>query len=274
MKNKSFVMKILLCGSFLLILLFLIVIFSLIRLIIPKKDVNDEKKIISKNYDISNINNNIFDFKNSNSIFKISETDELVITQNSKETKFYLNEQKGNNQLRFEEDLYLINPQKKKYTIYIPKKYLNKITIINGFGKIKITGVPNDFNINNNSGKIYFNEIGNIELKDVSGDVNFKNVQGDIIISSSTGNINVINIKGTANIDTITGDIKVTGFEVTGDSYFENVSGDISIKMSDQSVCKIKYFNETGTTKIDNEICKDELNIIDIKNITGLIKFN
>lgn len=274
MKNKSFVMKILLCGSFLLILLLLIVIFSLIRLIIPKKDVNDEKKIISKNYDISNINNITFDFKNSNSIFKISETDELVITQNSKETKFYLNEQKGNNQLRFEEDLYLINPQKKKYTIYIPKKYLNKITIINGFGKIKITGVPNDFNINNNSGKIYFNEIGNIELKDVSGDVNFKNVQGDIIISSSTGNINVINIKGTANIDTITGDIKVTGFEVTGDSYFENVSGDISIKMSDQSVCKIKYFNETGTTKIDNEICKDELNIIDIKNITGLIKFN
>lgn len=274
MKEKSIVTKILIAGIFVVFLLLFLIVFSLIKMLVPKKENTIEKTIITNNYSLANIENISFDFKKSNSTFEISDSEELVIVQNTEEEKFYLNYRQKGNTVYIEEDGYIIKPQKKKYIIYIPRTYLNMITINNGFGEININGITNDMVINNNSGKINLNEVSNIKLKDVSGDISFKNVIGNIDVSSSTGNIIIKNITGLINAETITGDILVKDYNVIGDSNFENVSGDIVLELVGESICKINYSNDTGKTLIDENVCVGEFNNINIKNITGMIKIN
>lgn len=273
MKNKNIV-KIYITGIFFVLLLFLMVILSLLKIFVPKEDKIVEKSIISQNYSLVDIENVSFDFRKSNSTFVVGDGDELMVVQNSMEEKFYLNEKQKGSTLSFVEDSYIINPQKKKYIIYFPKNYLNKITINNGFGEVNIANIINDMDINNNSGKLYFDTIGNVNIKDVSGDVLLKNVEGIANVSSSTGNITVENMTGMINVESITGDISITGFNAIGESYFENVSGDITLEMVPESLCKINYFNETGKTFVGENICASEFNTITVKNITGMIKIN
>ena len=271
MKNKKLLIKIFIVGGFLLFLLLLVIVFSLVRIFIPKDQNGNTKDIISQTYSLDNIKNISFDFKKSNVVFKISNNQDLIIVQNSKEDKFYLNYERKGDMLYFEEDGYLLNPQKKKYTIYFPQNYMNTITIINGFGEVDVAGIKNIVEINNNSGVISLKETGDVKLVNVSGDISFKNITGNIDASSSTGNITIENITGALNIETITGNIKVTRFNVTGDSNIESVSGDIILKINEKSACGIKNSNETGKTKIDKSICANDYNIINVKNVAGLI---
>ena len=273
MKNKNIIV-VYTIGSFLVFMLFLIIILSILKLFVPKEEKIIEKSIISQDYSLVDIEKISFDFKKSNSTFLIGDGDDLVIVQNTMEEKFYLNFKQKGNTLCFDEDSYIINPQKKKYIIYIPKSYLNKITITNGFGEVDVSNIKNDIDINNNSGKITFNNIGNINIKDVSGDISLKNIEGLINVSTSTGDIAVENIAGMISAETITGDILITGFNILGESYFENVSGDIEIQMAPESLCKINYSNDTGKTIIAEEVCKSDYNIMTVKNITGTIKIN
>ena len=274
MKNKSILMKILVVGSMILVLLLFVVIFSLIKLFIPTKTKSVEKKIISNTYDLSNIESISFNFKNANSKFELIEGNEMIITQNSKEEKFHLNVKDKVDKFFFEEDSYIINPQKKNYIVQIPSNYLGTINIINGFGKISYVGIPNDLFINNNAGSIDLKELKNLQIKDVSGNISIDGIEGLFKAESSTGNITIKNFSGISNIESITGDIKITNFNILGESYIENVSGDIIIDINDDSLCTIEYSNERGKTKISDNICDEKFGIylLNIKNITGEIK--
>lgn len=274
MKNKSILMKILVVGSMILVLLLFVVIFSLIKLFIPTKTKSVEKKIISNTYDLSNIESISFNFKNANSKFELIEGNEMIITQNSKEEKFHLNVKDKVDKYFFEEDSYIINPQKKNYIVQIPSNYLGTINIINGFGGISYVGIPNDLFINNNAGSIDLKELKNMQIKDVSGNISIDGIEGSFKAESSTGNITIKNISGISNIESITGDIKITNFNILGESYIENVSGDIIMDINDDSLCTIEYSNERGKTKISDNICDEKFGIylLNIKNITGEIK--
>lgn len=274
MKNKSIIMKILVVGSMILVLLLFVVIFSLIKLFIPTKTKSVEKKIISNTYDLSNIESISFNFKNANSKFELIEGNEMIITQNSKEEKFHLNVKDKVDKYFFEEDSYIINPQKKNYIVQIPSNYLGTINIINGFGKISYVGIPNDLFINNNAGSIDLKELKNLQIKDVSGNISIDGIEGSFKAESSTGNITIKNFSGISNIESITGDIKITNFNILGESYIENVSGDIIMDINDDSLCTIEYSNERGKTKISDNICDEKFGIylLNIKNITGEIK--
>ena len=276
MKNKSIIMKILIVGSILLTLLLLVVVFSLIKMLMPKKETPVEKKIITQNYTLEDVENIVFDFKKANSNFEISDSEELVIVQNSKEEKFHLNYKEKENSIYFEEDSFIINPQKKKYTIYLPKTYIGKITIINGFGEVNGEDIINDLYINNNAGSLTLKNAGNIKLKDVSGEVSLENIEGILEMESSTGNIKINNMTGSITVESITGDIEIMNFSPLGDSTFENVSGDIILKIKEESICKIVSTNESGKTKISDTVCADKikLNEISIKNVTGMIKID
>ena len=274
MKNKSIIMKILIVGSILLVLLLLVVIFSLIKFIMPKDEEKVEKKEITKTYTLEDVDNLSFNFKKANSKFEVSEDDELVIIQNYKDEKFHLNYKLKENTIYLEEDSYIINPQKKYYTIYIPKKYKGKINITNGFGEVEEEGITNDIYINNNAGSITLKSSRNIKLKDVSGEVTLENIEGNVIAESSTGNIKVNNLTGIIHVESITGDITVNNLNIIGDSNFENIAGDIIIDMADNALCKLNASNDRGKTTIEENVCADRLaiNIINIKNVTGIIK--
>ena len=276
MKNKSIIMKILVIGSILLTLLLLVVVFSLIKMLMPKKENIVEKKIITKNYTLEEVENIIFDFKKANSNFIITDEEELVIVQNSKEEKFHLNYKEKESNIYLEEDSFIINPQKKKYTVYIPKTYIGKITIINGFGEVNGEDIVNDLYINNNAGSLTLKNSGNIKLKDVSGEISLENIEGILEVESSTGNIKINNMTGNINVESITGDIEIMNFSPLGDSKFENVSGDIILKIVENSVCKIVSTNESGKTKISDTICADKIKVneINVTNVTGMIKID
>ncbi len=276
MKNKSIIMKILVIGSILLTLLLLVVVFSLIKMLMPKKENIVEKKIITKNYTLEEVENIIFDFKKANSNFIITDEEELVIVQNSKEEKFHLNYKEKGSNIYLEEDSFIINPQKKKYTVYIPKNYIGKITIINGFGEVQGEDIVNDLYINNNAGSLTLKNSGNIKLKDVSGEISLENIEGILEVESSTGNIKINNMIGNINVESITGDIEIMNFSPLGDSKFENVSGDIILKIVENSVCKIVSTNESGKTKISDTICADKIKVneINVTNVTGMIKID
>ena len=162
MKNKSIIMKILIIGSILLILLLFVVVFSLIKIIMPKKDKVEEKKEIVERYSLEDINKISFNFKKANSNFELTDEDELIVVQNYKDKKFHLNYKLKDNTISLEEDSYIINPQKKYYTIYIPKNYKGKINITNGFGEINETGITNDLYISNNAGSVTLKDSRNI----------------------------------------------------------------------------------------------------------------
>lgn len=272
MKNKNNIIKILVAGIMLVFLLCLIILLSFIKLFSPKVEKVIEKSILSENYSLVDISSISFDLKKSNFVFKITDGEELSIVQDSEEEKFYLDHKIKNKTLSIVEDAYIINPQKKNYIVYVPQNYLNKIVISNGFGNIEITGVKNNIEINNNSGNIIANDTGDMQIKDVSGNLEFNNIAGKLSISTSIGNINVKNIIGSIKAETITGDIFVENFGINADTVIETVSGDIDIKMIDNSICKIYYYDETGKVKIDNNICKDEINLLNVKSITGNIK--
>ena len=271
MKNKNVFVKILIGGCFLISLLLIVILYSLIIMFVPKKTYIKEKSIISNNYKLDNIENITFDFKKSNSIFKVGSEDYLLIVQNYEDDIFYLNYEQVGNQIIFTESNYIINPQKKEYIIYLPKNYKNKISIINGFGKLRISDINNNININNNSGKISINDTKNTRIKNVSGNINLNNIFGDVDITSSTGDIKIVNIYGKINIESITGDIVIRGFTITGDSFIENISGNISLGINENSKCKLEYSNETGKCVIDPNICTKGDYSLNIKNITGKI---
>ena len=44
--------------------------------------------------------------------------------------------------------------------------------------------------------------------------------------------------------------------------------------MYNESRCMINYSNSNGKTKINDNVCNDSINLINIKNVTGMIKIN
>lgn len=274
MNNKSIIMKILVSCIVALFLALFIVVFSLIKTIMPKKQVVDTKEIITQEYSLENIENLSFNFKKSNVIFMTTNEEKLKITQDFKEEKFYLNNRNNGLKISFEEDNYIINSKKKKYIIYVPESYQNSINIVNGFGSIKISGIGNDIEINNNSGKLTLDEIGNVKITDVSGNIFIANIIGNVQAKTSTGDIKIENIIGSINAETIAGNIEVINFDVLDVSDFENISGNIVIDMSESSMCMVNYSSENGKVEIDENVCLVGFNLINVKNVTGLIKIN
>lgn len=275
MKNKNSLITLILLFCTILLILLLVVIFSLIKIFNIKDEKKVEtKKIIEKKYNIDKINTITFDFKRANVVIKSSDDKELVVTQNTKEEKFYLNENISSNTIGFEEDSYIFDGKTKKYIVKIPKEYEGNLYIINGFGEISILNIKNLFTIDNNSGGVNVYKCENVNIKDVSGDLYLDGITGNTVVSSSTGNITLSNVKGAINLDTLTGNIIVNNFKIEGDSEIENISGNVGITINKDSECNIIYSNESGTSKINKKICKDKKNILEVKNVTGNININ
>ena len=275
MKNKNTLITIILLFCVVLIILLLVVIFSLLKMFNVKEEtVKESKSIIEKKYNLDKIETIAFDFKRSNVVIKATNTEEMVITQKTKEEKFYLNENITSNVISFEEDSYIFDGKNKKYTIEIPKDYSGVLYVTNGFGEISILNIKTSFYVDNNSGGINIYKCDNVKIKDVSGDLNIDGVYGDSTISSSTGNITVSNVKGSLKVDSLTGDIIINNFKIEGNSEIENISGNVIMTINKESECKIKTKSESGSVNVSKKICKDKDNVLEVKNVTGNININ
>ena len=247
-----------------LVILLILVIFLLYKII----SSNENFKVINsitKEYNVDNISSINFDFKNVKVIYTNTNSNELVIKQTGKNKSYLVNDYKVNNNLYFKElpsNIFV----KTNYKIFIPKKYINKININNGFGNIKIDSFNNKININNNSGNIVIGKIDNSVIKNVSGNINIKKVN-KINVESTTGDILIDNITDSANINTITGNIVINKYEINNNSDIETISGNIIIKVDKNSKCLLKI--KSNNKNISEKVCLEGINLLSITNEVG-----
>ncbi|MBO6195378.1 MAG: hypothetical protein J6O56_03410 [Bacilli bacterium] len=270
MKNKSSLMFLLKVILFVLIIILILLVLFLYNMIINEKNKTPKitnKKIV-KEFSLKDIEYLNFDFKNYDVKYLITNGDKLIIKQTGKVNKMCIDKRKNKNKIIVKESVSNIF-DKKYYKIYIPKSYVGKTSIENGFGNISVSNIS-DVTINNNSGNVIVKNSKTISLQNVSGFINIDGEINNISGSSSTGNIKIDKIIGSCNIETITGNIEIKNFLIQSKSKIETTSGDMLIKVDKKSDCKLKY-NNKNEYNISKKKCIDGENELLLKNVTGNI---
>lgn len=271
-KSKSIIKILTMIFMFLIITLIVLIIFLFKKIqVLEKSDTKQNliknNHVIKKDYSIKNIDGISFDFMNSKVFYHSYNEDKIVIKQKGKTSSYLVNKKIDSNKLYFSESTTSIFG-KVEFNIYIPKKYLNTISIKNGFGNIKIDDFNNFLLIDNNAGNVLINDTFDINIKNVSGMVKINNIKGILTLYSSTGDIFINEIDGSSNIETITGSITIKNFKITDKSSIYSTSGDLSIKVDNASDCMFKY-TKNENYNITKKKCKKGKNIFSIKNVTG-----
>ena len=125
--------------------------------------------------------------------------------------------------------------------------------------------VPSNINlfINNISGDIDVKNInGNVKLKTISGDIKLEDIKGDVDCYTLSGDIRINNISGEFNIVSKTGDINIDNIEKEG--VIKTYSGDLEIK--DGNFEKILLSTFSGDQRVDNVNINDSM---EIKTMSG-----
>lgn len=275
MKNKSKLMKLLITVFVFLILVLLLVIIFLVKRISNLKLDNSKPKVqvVTKKYVVKNYEDIVFDFRNANVKFELTDSEKLIIKQKGKTGMYLINVSSNKNKLNIKEKQtnYFL---KTKFTVYIPRIYEEKIDVINAFSNIEICSLENELEINNNAGNIKLKDINDVTVENVSGTIRINKVFENIDFNSSTGDLIINSLTGKCNITTITGDVKISNFEILSNSFFETTSGDINIKVDKNSICKLKVKNQSGKNKINKKKCNSKDNLLEIKNITGNVNID
>ena len=272
MSNQGKLLFILKVVFVLLLLLLVLLSLFLVKHIFnignkEKKTIN-KVRVIERKYDINNINNVIFNFKNFEVKYMTSNNEKIVVKQKGKTDKFFVDGNKNNKVLNIEESIFDIF-EKKTYKIYIPKVYKGSIKIVNGFGNIEIYNI-NNLKLENNSGNVKIKGVKNINLVNVSGNVIIKGKTDRVVAYSTTGDLIISRLESSCNIETITGDISISNFKVSDYSRVETTSGNISLELTDNSNCKLNY-QKNDTHQITKTKCIDGENELKVKNVTGNI---
>ena len=275
MKNKSKLMKLLITVFVFLILVLLLVIIFLVKRISNLKLDNSKPKVqvVTKKYVVKNYEDIVFDFRNANVKFELTDSEKLIIKQKGKTGMYLINVSSNKNKLNIKEKQtnYFL---KTKFTVYIPRIYEEKIDVINAFSNIEICSLENELEINNNAGNIKLKDVNDVTVENVSGTIRINKVFENIDFNSSTGDLIINSLTGKCNITTITGDVKIGKFEILSNSFFETTSGDIKIKVDKNSICKLKVKNQSGKNMINKKKCNSKDNLLEIKNITGNVNID
>lgn len=271
MIDKSKLRELLVIVCFVLIISLVLLVMFLYKSLFDKKDVPKKVKseVITKAYDLKDIEYLKFDFRNSKVYYENTNKDNLIIKQYGKTNRFLINKTKNYSSISFKE-LHSNMILKTTYKIYIPKNYINNINITNGFGNIKIGNFSNNIKIDNNSGNVIIGKIDNLNIKSVSGNINIKKVI-KLKATSSTGNILVDSLEESASIDTITGDISINKFLILDNSNIETTSGNINIKINKKSLCNLVLNSDNQYNKVSKKVCLNGEKILKVKNVTGQV---
>lgn len=135
----------------------------------------------------------------------------------------------------------------RKAILYIPSQYAGAYNFVTISGDIdsEIDMTNNQVIITTVSGDIKLNEVNNISTTTTSGDVNIKNIIGQINAITTSGDIKIetFNINTESSINTVSGDIEIDNNECNCYVEFSTISGDNHIKKSDRKsdiVLKVK----------------------------------
>lgn len=276
MKNKSSIMKLLIMIFVMLVITLLVLVIFLVKRIqgLEKQEKDNKKNynkihIIKKEYNIDTIDGLYFDFMNAKVYYYSTDNDKMTIKQTGRSTSNLYNKKINNNKLYISESNKNIFG-KTIFKIYIPNKFMNTISIKNGFGNIKIDSFNNYLIIDNNAGNVMLENTIDIDISNISGSVNVNNIKGLLNLTSSTGDIFIDKLEGNCDIETITGNLKIDDFVITDKSRIETTSGDLNIKVNKESDCLFRY-TKNENYNITKKKCNNGKNVLTLKNVTGNI---
>jgi Toastrack DUF4097 len=110
---------------------------------------------------------------------------------------------------------------------------------------------------------------GNIEIRNVAGDINGRSASGDVTVadvegniqaSSASGNVRVTKATGTVNAHSASGDVEVdlAGISGTGNMEFSSASGDVKVKAPADLDADVEMSCTSGNLKTDFALAVNE----------------
>ncbi|MCB0834226.1 MAG: DUF4097 family beta strand repeat protein [Bacteroidetes bacterium] len=118
--------------------------------------------------------------------------------------------------------------------VLIPKN--KRVTVEDGSGSMRISGLQNDLRISDGSGDIEIEGIvGNIDLEDGSGSIEIENVTGNVHVEDGSGDMTIRSINGNVEVSDGSGSIRLADIEKnviihddgSGRVSISNVKGDV-----------------------------------------------
>jgi hypothetical protein len=115
--------------------------------------------------------------------------------------------------------------------------------------------------LKNASGDIEIRDVaGDINAKTASGDLNITHVQGTVNVSTASGDVTIDDVAGLVSARTASGDMEVnlTRVEGTGQLSFTSASGDVTVRVPGEISADIELSTSSGTAKSDFPLNMDE----------------
>jgi len=166
------------------------------------------------------------------------------------------------------------------FVIYVPKQV--SVDVKGSFGDIKVEGVGGKCTLENKNGEIQAKDIGgDIEIENSFGDIEVRNIVGEAGITNRNGKIVADKISGSAVIEGHFGDIDAAS--VGGDLKISNNNGQITVGNVSGKADLSNAFGDINIDKVESGVtveCKngsiealDVMGSSQIKNSFGDIYF-
>lgn len=110
---------------------------------------------------------------------------------------------------------------------------------------------------------------GNVEVRDVTGEIDAKSVSGNVAVlnatgsveaKSTSGNVRVREIKGPVNAKSVSGNVEVTILQLgeARDMDFASVSGNVDVRLPASLDAEVKMSTMSGSLKTDFPLTVEE----------------
>lgn len=207
--------------------------------------------------DISELNDITISYKNDQVEIKQSPNNELIIHEymSRNNERYYLDSTNvGDGQLYIKQgDRPIMWHIHTKIEIFVPKRYKDKISIINRNGSIVASNVHNssELAVTASNGSINFENtsVETLNLFCANGAVKISNmVVSDANIVSNNGSISGMKLTGNYTVKTRNGSVKLT--MITGSGDFSSNNGAVKIDF-ENVIGDIETYTKNGTVKID-----------------------
>ena len=265
----------------LVFLLSILIVLLTVTLFMGIKGKNfGRKKVslqLSKNYELSSINNITVDTKSADIYLKKSDDEKVYIdiyaADNEKSSAIIENNQL-NIELKTKTNFCFFcvgNRYQRRIEIKLPESFDGKININTTSGDVQIGSYYDaKLKLSARSGDVNIKDIKEADINLTSGDIEISKIKV-ANIKATSGDIKIDKINKSADIKVTSGDIRISDFEINNDSIIKATSGDIRIKKLSDAYIETSVKSGDVHVNGSNRSAKYELSI---KVTSGDIRVN
>ena len=252
MKNKGFVVALIVLFSIIIIGLGVALVFAINGNFKFNFNVKESTNLVLEEEYTKEFDEVIIDSEMSNVYIKNSDKIKLEIY--GKNDKFTVTDDKSLNiSIKDSCKTFCFNTEIFKVVLYVPESYSKKITIRNNYGDVKVDKLNNTLlDIDSNYGDIKIDTIKDIKINEDYGDISINEVTNYLKITSDYGDVNIkkVNIKEDSKINLDYGDVEIDNIN---DIYVDAKTdmGDVKIKNNNRkSDITLTIDNDMGDIKV------------------------